>query len=146
MAKASPKWVNCSISGVREGMIDKAGSWYSFVGENGQEGQRIGQGKESARKFLKDNPEIAADLETRIRAKLTPSAASPTTPETEDKITEVDKTETKTETPGDQGDQGDQGAQGEQGAQIADARITSKKDKKVKPSQESQPVAKKAAG
>ena len=126
--------------GVREGMIDKAGSWYSFVGENGQEGQRIGQGKESARKFLKDNPEISADLETRIRAKLTPSAASPTTPETEDKITEVDKTETKAEPPH------DQGAQGEQGAQIADARITSKKDKKVKPSQESQPVAKKAAG
>ena len=120
--------------GVREGMIDKAGSWYSFVGENGQEGQRIGQGKESARKFLKDNPEISDDLERRIRAKLTPSAASPTTPETEDKITEVDKTETKAETTGDQG------------AQIADARITSKKDKKVKPSQESQSVAKKAAG
>ena len=129
--------------GVREGMIDKAGSWYSFVGEDGQEGQRIGQGKESSRKFLKDNPELAADLETRIREKLTPSSASPTTPEAEDKITEVDKTETKAETPGDQGEQGEQR---EQGAQIADARITSKKDKKVKPSQESQPVAKKAAG
>ena len=91
--------------GVREGMIDKAGSWYSFVGENGQEGQRIGQGKESSRKFLTDNPELAADLETRIREKLTPSSASPTTPEAEDKITEVDKTETKAEIPGEQGDQ-----------------------------------------
>ncbi len=75
--------------GVREGMIDKAGSWYSFAAKEGQEGQRIGQGKESARKFLLDHPELAADLETRIREKLTPQSASPTAPEQEDEPVEA---------------------------------------------------------
>ena len=48
--------------GVQEGLIDKAGAWYSYQGD------RIGQGKENVRTFLKDNPEISADLEAKIRA------------------------------------------------------------------------------
>ncbi|MFQ5609026.1 MAG: recombinase RecA [Woeseiaceae bacterium] len=53
--------------GVQHGLIDKAGSWYSY-GED-----RIGQGKENVREFLRANPEIANEIETNIRAKLLPN-------------------------------------------------------------------------
>ena len=52
--------------GVEQGIIDKAGSWYSYGDD------RIGQGKENVREFLCSNPEIAADIEAQIRAKLLP--------------------------------------------------------------------------
>ncbi len=48
--------------GVKEGLIDKAGAWYSCNGE------RIGQGKENARQFLKENPELANEIEQKLRA------------------------------------------------------------------------------
>jgi recombination protein RecA len=44
-------------------IVDKTGAWYSFNKE------RIGQGKDNARQFLKDNPDIAAEIEKRIRDK-----------------------------------------------------------------------------
>ena len=47
-------------------MIDKAGSWYSYGDD------RIGQGKENVREFLKTNPDIAKEIEQKIRAKLLP--------------------------------------------------------------------------
>lgn len=47
--------------GVQAGVVEKAGSWYSTGS------QRIGQGRESARTFLKENPEIAAQIERAIR-------------------------------------------------------------------------------
>jgi len=50
--------------GVSEEIVDKAGSWYSYNKE------RIGQGRDNARQFLKDNPDIAQDIETRVRAAL----------------------------------------------------------------------------
>ncbi len=53
--------------GVAHGFVDKAGSWYSYNGD------RIGQGKENVRQFLKENPEVAGEIETAIRAKLLPS-------------------------------------------------------------------------
>ena len=53
--------------GVKHGLIEKAGSWYSY-GED-----RIGQGKENVREFLKTNPEIAAEIEGKIRAELLPA-------------------------------------------------------------------------
>lgn len=52
--------------GVDQGIIDKAGSWYSYGKD------RIGQGKENVREYLKKNPEIAADIEAQIRARLMP--------------------------------------------------------------------------
>ena len=52
--------------GVEQGIIDKAGSWYSYGKD------RIGQGKENVREYLKTNPEIAADIEGQIRARLLP--------------------------------------------------------------------------
>ena len=43
-------------------LIEKAGAWYSYNGE------KIGQGKENAKEFLREHPEIAKDLEDKIRA------------------------------------------------------------------------------
>ena len=47
--------------GIKAGIVDKSGSWFSY-GD-----QRIGQGRENAKQFLKDNPEIANEIEKRIR-------------------------------------------------------------------------------
>ncbi|WP_456380593.1 recombinase RecA [Thiolapillus sp.] len=52
--------------GVKHGFVEKSGAWYSYKGD------RIGQGKDNVRKFLKENPEIAADIEGRIRAEVFP--------------------------------------------------------------------------
>ena len=52
--------------GVEHGLIDKAGSWYSYKED------RIGQGKENVREYLRANPETAAEIEAQIRAKLLP--------------------------------------------------------------------------
>jgi recombination protein RecA len=51
-------------SGVKLGFVDKAGAWYSYQGD------KIGQGKNNACEFLKQNPEVAAELEARIRGEL----------------------------------------------------------------------------
>src|SRR5690606_24600893 len=48
--------------GVKASIVDKSGSWYS------SEGNRIGQGRESAKEFLRTNPEIANRIEAAIRA------------------------------------------------------------------------------
>ena len=53
--------------GVKEGLVDKAGAWYSYKDD------RIGQGKDNVRVFLKENPEIANEIEEQIRAKLLPT-------------------------------------------------------------------------
>ena len=53
--------------GVAEGFVEKSGSWYSF------NGNRIGQGRENAKKFLLDNKEIADEIEGMIRKKNTTS-------------------------------------------------------------------------
>jgi recombination protein RecA len=50
--------------GVEADIVEKSGSWYSYNGD------RIGQGKDNVRDFLKENPEIAKDIEAKIRAKL----------------------------------------------------------------------------
>jgi recombination protein RecA len=52
--------------GVAHNFVDKAGAWYSYQGE------RIGQGKENVRQFLKDNPDMAAAIEKQIRDVLMP--------------------------------------------------------------------------
>jgi recombination protein RecA len=49
--------------GIELGIIEKSGSWFSF------EGQRIGQGKDNARKFLEDTPDAAAEIERLVREK-----------------------------------------------------------------------------
>jgi recombination protein RecA len=52
--------------GVAQGFVEKSGSWFSYNGE------RIGQGKENARTFLDQHPEIAREIEGKIREKLLP--------------------------------------------------------------------------
>src|SRR5690348_8723002 len=54
--------------GVRENMVEKSGAWYSYGGE------RVGQGKENARQYFKDNPSVAKELDDALRAKLLVSA------------------------------------------------------------------------
>ncbi len=48
--------------GVKADIVEKSGSWFSY------DSQRIGQGRENAKNFLKENPDIADDIERRIRA------------------------------------------------------------------------------
>ncbi|WP_295431955.1 recombinase RecA [uncultured Thiodictyon sp.] len=55
--------------GVAAGIIDKSGAWYSYGGN------RVGQGKDNARVYLKENPELAKAIEARIREKLLPQPA-----------------------------------------------------------------------
>src|SRR5579871_1791687 len=56
--------------GVAQNLIDKSGAWYSYKGD------RIGQGKENVRQFLRDNPAIANEIDTELRARLlVPSGA-----------------------------------------------------------------------
>lgn len=50
--------------GVIAGIIDKSGAWYSYQGE------RIGQGKDNVRQFFKDNPDVAQEVENKIRAQM----------------------------------------------------------------------------
>ncbi len=50
--------------GVEHGFVRKAGAWYTY------EGDQLGQGKENARQFLKDNPDLADELEKKIKEKL----------------------------------------------------------------------------
>jgi recombination protein RecA len=56
--------------GVELGVIEKRGSFFSY-GE-----QRIGQGKENARQYLKEHPEVAEEMEARVRAAFRPEAAA----------------------------------------------------------------------
>jgi recombination protein RecA len=50
--------------GVEHGLIRKSGAWYTY------EGDQLGQGKENARNFLRDNPDLANEIEKRILEKL----------------------------------------------------------------------------
>jgi recombination protein RecA len=56
--------------GVANNIVDKSGAWYSYKGD------RIGQGKDNARQFLKDNKAIAAEIEQRLRTELLPGAST----------------------------------------------------------------------
>jgi len=79
--------------GVKNGMIEKAGAWYSYNEE------RIGQGKDNVRTFLKEHPEMAAEIDQRLRAVLLPkkddavdpidSEATDFNPEVEPELVEV---------------------------------------------------------
>jgi recombination protein RecA len=66
--------------GVQHGLIDKAGSWYSYGND------RIGQGKENVREFLKANPEVGAEIEQKIREKLLPKTVKGAAPDAEESV------------------------------------------------------------
>jgi recombination protein RecA len=47
--------------GVKAGIVEKSGSWFSY------NSQRLGQGRENAKQFLRDNPDISGKIETSVR-------------------------------------------------------------------------------
>jgi recombination protein RecA len=57
--------------GVEAKLVEKSGAWYGYGAE------RIGQGKENARQWLKDNPAAALELEVKLRELFVPTAISP---------------------------------------------------------------------
>ena len=57
--------------GVKENIVEKSGSWYSYRGD------RLGQGKENVRGFLKSNADLASGIESELRARLLPGSAQP---------------------------------------------------------------------
>lgn len=63
--------------GVKNDIVEKAGAWYSYKKD------RIGQGKENARSFLSEHPEMAAEIEARLRTLLLPEKAPKAAPEVE---------------------------------------------------------------
>lgn len=66
--------------GVQEGVVDKAGAWYSYNGD------RIGQGKDNVRTYLKENPSLAQEIEGRIREKLLSGVKARPVEEVEEEI------------------------------------------------------------
>ncbi|MBM3513859.1 MAG: recombinase RecA [Alphaproteobacteria bacterium] len=65
--------------GVKSGVVEKSGSWISY------DGDRIGQGRENAKQFLRDHPDIAASIEAKIRAQSGHLANAMAAPPGEDK-------------------------------------------------------------
>jgi recombination protein RecA len=62
-------------AGVEHGVVEKSGTWFTYANE------RIGQGRENAKRFLRENPKILAEVEAKVRSVLglrAPAAASPT--------------------------------------------------------------------
>ena len=57
--------------GVDAKIVEKSGAWYSYNGE------KIGQGKDNAREFLRENPDIASEIENKVRAALGVALTNP---------------------------------------------------------------------
>ena len=58
--------------GVAHKLIDKSGAWYAYKGE------KIGQGKDNAREFLRSHPGLAQEIETKIREAASSTVIKPT--------------------------------------------------------------------
>ena len=50
--------------GVSHGILEKSGAWYAYAGE------KIGQGRDNAREFLRENPELSVEIENKVREAL----------------------------------------------------------------------------
>ena len=70
--------------GVQQGLLEKSGAWYSY------QGNKIGQGKANAAKYLEDNPEVAKTIEQQIREKLLVSGAAQKGAVDQDELVELD--------------------------------------------------------
>jgi recombination protein RecA len=70
--------------GVEHGLIKKSGSWFTY------DGDQLGQGMENSRRFLRDNPELAAELERLIKEKLGVGVKAPVETEESPKLKAVD--------------------------------------------------------
>ena len=69
--------------GVEHNFVDKTGAWYSYKGD------RMGQGKDNVRQYLKDNPKVAAEIEASIRAVAITSNSAPSA--VEDDLDELEE-------------------------------------------------------
>jgi recombination protein RecA len=69
--------------GVAQNLIDKSGAWYSYKGD------RIGQGKENVRQFLRDNPAIANEVDVQLRERLLVPVGRPAAAAAEEALEEV---------------------------------------------------------
>ena len=69
--------------GVKNGFVEKAGAWYSCNGE------RIGQGKANAAKYLEEHPEMAKDVDTKLRNMFLSKNVEPKSSESKDKELET---------------------------------------------------------
>jgi recombination protein RecA len=69
--------------GVAQNLIDKSGAWYSYKGD------RIGQGKENVRQFLRDNPAIANEVDAQLRERLLVPVGKPAAASTEEALEEA---------------------------------------------------------
>lgn len=65
---------------IQMGLIEKSGSWFSYNGE------KVGQGRENARLWLENNPEIMNDISDKIKAQLTPNSSDDSLSESENTI------------------------------------------------------------
>ena len=72
---------------MKAGVIDKSGSWYAYGS------QKIGQGKEAARRFLKENAAVALDIEDKIRGKSSAVADAMYSPPTDDEAKDASEGE-----------------------------------------------------
>ncbi|HET8808419.1 MAG TPA: recombinase RecA [Methylophaga sp.] len=70
--------------GVSENIVEKSGAWYSY------DSNRIGQGKDNVRQFLKENPAIADDIEAKIRAVMLPPKPARGSKATDEADTEIE--------------------------------------------------------
>ena len=61
MAKVSPSWAKSSTSASRPASSRKSGAWFSY------DSQRLDQGRENSKPFLKANPDVTAKIEAAIR-------------------------------------------------------------------------------
>lgn len=66
--------------GIKAGFVEKSGAWFSY------DSQRLGQGRENAKQFLRDNPELAAEIEAKIRGEQDGISESMMTGETSDDV------------------------------------------------------------
>ncbi|MGI0115999.1 recombinase RecA [Zooshikella sp. RANM57] len=78
--------------GVKDGLVDKAGAWYSY------NGNKIGQGKANAAQYLEDNPEIAWEIEKKIRQKHGTLASEDAPQEAAEPVTKEKKGKSKATT------------------------------------------------
>ncbi|MCW8808443.1 MAG: recombinase RecA [Rhodanobacter sp.] len=69
--------------GVKENLIDKSGAWYSYKGD------RIGQGKENVRQFLREHPAIANEVDAELRARLLVPVGKPSAAAAEEALEEA---------------------------------------------------------
>ena len=71
--------------GVEQGIVKKSGAWYTY------EGEQLGQGRENAKQFLTENPEVMVEIDGRIRSQLgmNDSSADDQTSDDENEAVEV---------------------------------------------------------